>query len=46
MSLVIYDFSHTSFVLLWFCHGLPKGGIVRTYVELVRTYAIINWLIL
>ena len=26
--------------LLWFCHGLPKGEIVRTYVELVRTYVI------
>ena len=22
--------------LLWFCHGLPKGEIVRTYVEHVK----------
>ena len=25
-----------SFVLLWFCHELPKGKIVRTYVNHVR----------
>ena len=24
--------------LLWFCHGSPKKEIVRTYMELVRTY--------
>ena len=32
MSRVIYDFSHMFICLLWFCHGLPKGEIVRTYV--------------
>ena len=35
--------------LLWFCHGLPKGKIVRTYVfHLLGTYVNIlcNWLIL
>ena len=32
--------------LLWFCHWLPNGEIVRTYVELVWTYVIVNWLIL
>ena len=35
--------------LLWFCHGLPKGEIVRTYViHLLETYVTIlcNWLIL
>ena len=32
MSWVIYDFSHMFICLLWFCHGLPKGEIVRTYV--------------
>ena len=32
MSWVIYDFSHIFICLLWFCHGLPKGEIVRTYV--------------
>ena len=31
--------------LLWFYHGLPKEEIIRTYVELVRTYVIVNWLI-
>ena len=34
--------------LLWFCHGLPKGEIVRTYViHLLGTYVTIlcNWLI-
>ena len=39
----------TSLILhlfLWFCHGLPNGKIVRTYMELVRTYVIVNWLIL
>ena len=32
MSWVIYVFSHIFICLLWFCHGLPKGEIVRTYV--------------
>ena len=36
MSWVIYDFSHMFICLLWFCHGLPKGEIVRTYVNHVR----------
>ena len=46
---VIYDFSHMFICLLWFCHGLPKGEIVRTYVfHMLRTYIMIlcNWLIL
>ena len=49
MSWVIYDFSHIFICLLWFCHGLPKGEIVRTYVfHMLRTYVMIlcNWLIL
>ena len=49
MSWVIYDFSHIFICLLWFCHGLPKGEIVRTYViHLLETYITIlcNWLIL
>ena len=48
MSWVIYDFSHMFICLLWFCHGLPKGEIVRTYViHLLGTYVTIlcNWLI-
>ena len=36
MSWVIYGFSHIFICLLWFCHGLPKGEIVRTYVNHVR----------
>ena len=36
MSWVIYDFSYMFICLLWFCHGLPKGKIVRTYVNHVR----------
>ena len=32
MSWVIYDFSHMFICLLWFCHGLPNGEIIRTYV--------------
>ena len=36
MSWVIYNFSHMFICLLWFCHGLPKGEIVRTYVNHVR----------
>ena len=49
MSWVIYDFPHMFICLLWFCHGLPKEEIVRTYVFLMlRTYVMIlcNWLIL
>ena len=49
MSWVIYDFSHMFICLLWFCHGLPKGEIVRTYViHLLGTYVTIlcNWLII
>ena len=49
MSWVIYDFSHMFICLLWFCQGLPKGKIVRTYVfYMLRTYVMIlcNWLIL
>ena len=49
MSWVFYDFSHMFICLLWFCHGLPKEEIVRTYVfHLLRTYVNIlcNWLIL
>ena len=49
MSWVIYDFSHMLICLLWFCHGLRKGEIVRTYViHLIGTYVTIlcNWLIL
>ena len=49
MSWVIYDFSRMFICLLWFCHGLPKGEIVRTYVFLIlRTYvmSLCNWLIL
>ena len=49
MSWVIYDFSHMFICLLWFCHGLPKGEIVRTYVvHVLRTYVMIlyNWLII
>ena len=49
MSRVIYDFSYMFICLLWFCHGLPKGEIVRTYViHFLGTYVIIlcNCLIL
>ena len=35
---MIYDFSHMFICLLWFCHGLPKGEIVRIYVNHVRIY--------
>ena len=41
--------SHMFICLLWFCHELPKGEIVRTYViHLLGTYVTIlyNWLIL
>ena len=40
--------SHMFICLLWFCHGLLKGEIVRTYVvHMLRTYVILycNWLI-
>ena len=49
ISWVIYDFSHMFICLLWFCHGLPNGKIVRTYVfHMLGTYVAIlcNWLIL
>ena len=49
MSWVIYNFSHMFIYLLWFCHGLPKGEIIRTYViHLLETYVttLCNWLIL
>ena len=36
ISWVIYDFSYMFICLLWFCHGLPKGEIVRTYVNHVK----------
>ena len=48
MSWVIYDFSHMFICLLWFCHRLPNGEIIRTYVfHMLRTYVMIlcNWLI-
>ena len=35
---MIYDFSHMFICLLWFCHRLPKGEIVRTYVNMLGTY--------
>ena len=46
---MIYDFSHMLICLLWFCHGLPKGEIVRTYMfHMLGSYVTIfcNWLIL
>ena len=48
MSQVIYDFSHMFIYLLWFCHGLPKGEIVRTRDLMLGVYVNIlcNWLIL
>ena len=49
ISWVIYDFFHMFICLLWFCHGLSKGEIVRTYVlQMLGTYVTIlcNWLIL
>ena len=33
---MIYDFSHIFICFLWFCHELPKGEIVRTYVDHVK----------
>ena len=33
---MVYDFSHMFIYLLWFCHGLLKGEIVRTYMNHVR----------
>ena len=46
-----YEFSDLKLLswficLLWFCHGLPKGEIVRTYVDIVRDICYVNWLIL
>ena len=49
MSWVIYNFSHMFICLLSFCHGLPKGEMVRIYVfHMLRTYVMIlwNWFIL
>ena len=49
MSWLIYDFSHMFIFLLWFCHGLPNGEIVRTYVVyMLKTcqFFYCNWLIL
>ena len=50
MSWVIYDFSHIClFVSCCFGHGLPTGGIVKTYVfHMLGIYVTIlcNWLIL
>ena len=49
MSWVIYEFSRMFICLLWFCHRLPKGEIVKTYVfHMLKTYVMIlcNWLIL
>ena len=49
MGWVIYDFSHILICWLWFCHELPMGEIVRTYViHLLGIYVTIlcNWLIL
>ena len=45
---MIYDFSHIFIYLMWFCHGLSKGEIVKTYViHLLGTYVTIlftcNW---
>ena len=48
MSWVIYHFFYMFICLLWFCHSLPKGEIVRTYViHLLGTYVTVlcNWLI-
>ena len=33
---MLYDFSHIFICFLWFCHELPKGEIVRTYVDHVK----------
>ena len=46
-----YEFSDLKFLtwficLLWLCHRLPKGEIVRTYVRIVRDICYVNWLIL
>ena len=46
-----YEFSNLRLLswfisLLWFCHGLPKEEIVRTYVGIVRNICDVNWLIL
>ena len=32
--------------LLWFCHRLPNGEIVRTYLGIFRDICDVNWLIL
>ena len=36
MSWMIYELSHIFICLLWFCHWLLKGEIVKTYVNHVR----------
>ena len=33
---MIYEFSYRFICLLWLCHGLANGEIVRTYVNYVR----------
>ena len=33
---MMYDFSHMFICLLWYCHILPKGKIVTTYMNHVR----------
>ena len=45
-----YEFSDLKLLsyficLLWFCHGLPNGEIVRTYMDIVRDICYVNWLI-
>ena len=50
-STSVYEFSDLRLLswfisLLWFFHGLPKGEIVRTYMEGVRNICDVNWLIL
>ena len=50
-STSVYEFSDLRLLswficLLWFCHGFPKGEIVRTYVRIVRDICYVYWLIL
>ena len=50
-STSVYEFSDLWLLswficLLWFCHGFPKGEIVRTYVRIVRDICYVYWLIL
>ena len=49
-STSVYEFSNLRLLswficLLWFCHGLPKGEIFRTYVVIVKDICYVNWLI-